>query len=326
MLDAAQLALFDVGPNDLILLPRDTAGSPQGARQVAEQALDEGAVVILGPLFNQDVTAISPVAVQAGVRVLAFSNVTSAAADGTFLLGFRPEEQVERVVRYALENMQRRMDGPPPASEPEPADQDATDPANPALTGEVAGGPIRIAGLAPDDAYGATAMDALRRTVVAAGGELGQTLFYPPDQADPSSVIRQIAAYDEREAALERERARLQEINDEASKQALERLSTVDTLGGPPFDAILIADGGDRLRSVASLLTFLSRPGVDPLPGHDALAGRPAGAGGAGAAAQLVRGLGAGRVLPGSRAGSRRFMAAPRSNYRRLPTMPRRSR
>ena len=71
--------------------------------------------MILGPLFNQDVTAISPVAAQAGVRVLAFSNVTSAAADGTFLLGFRPEEQVERVVRYALENMQRRPDGPPPA-------------------------------------------------------------------------------------------------------------------------------------------------------------------------------------------------------------------
>jgi branched-chain amino acid transport system substrate-binding protein len=275
MLDASQMALFDVGPNDLVLLPRDTAGTPQGARQAAQQAIEEGAAVILGPLFNQAVTAVSPVAAQANVRVLAFSNVTAAAADGTYLLGFRPEEQVERVVRYALEHVQRQPeDAAPPGMAPEPgpgaqaptdqggADQAPADqpPADQA-PGGLAAGPVRIAGLAPNDAYGATAMDALRRAVLADGGELGQTLFYPPDQADPSSVVRQIADYDGRKAALERQRARLQQQNDDQSKQALQRLSTLDTLGGPPFDAIMIADGGDRLRSVASLLTFFD---VDP--------------------------------------------------------------
>ena len=104
-------------------------------------------------------------------------------------------------------------------------------------------------------------MEALRRAVLEAGGELGQTLLYPPNLADPSAVVRQIAAYDRRTAALERERARLEALDDEASQQALRRLETVDTLGPPPFDAILIADGGDRLRSVASLLTFFD---VDP--------------------------------------------------------------
>ncbi len=270
MLDAAQMALFDVGPNDLTLLPRDTAGTPDGARQAAEQAIEEGAVVILGPLFNQAVTAVSPVAAQHGVRVLAFSNVTTAAADGTFLLGFRPEEQVQRVVRYALEHVQRQPDeatlpgtGPQPGlADPGTADQGGPDQAAPdQAPGGPVPGPVRIAGLAPNDAYGATAMDALRRTVLGSGGELGQTLFYPPDQADPSTVVRQIAAYDRRKAALERERARLKQLNDDQSRQALERLTTLDTLGGPPFDAILIADGGDRLRSVASLLTFFD---VDP--------------------------------------------------------------
>ena len=112
MLDAAQMALFDVGANDLVLLPRDTAGTPDGARQAAEQAIEEGAAVILGPLFNQAVTAVSPIAAQAEIRVLAFSNVTSAAADGTFLIGFRPEEQVHRVVRYTLEHVQRQHPTP----------------------------------------------------------------------------------------------------------------------------------------------------------------------------------------------------------------------
>jgi len=253
MQDAAQMALFDVAESDLVLLPRDTRGTPEGARQAAEQVIEEGAVVILGPLFNQAVSAVSPIAAAAGVRVLAFSNVASAATDGTFLLGFRPEEQVGRVARYALANVTRQPEET--AFLEGGADQGTLGPIDPR--------PIRIAGLAPDDAYGATALAALRRAVVDSGGELGQTLFYPPNQADPSGVVRQIAAYDQRKAALERERARLERLpDDDAQAQAeLRRLETMDTLGPPPFDAIMIADGGDRLRSVASLLTFFD---VDP--------------------------------------------------------------
>lgn len=232
MLQAAQMALFDVGENDLILLPRDTAGTPEGARDAVAQAINEEADVILGPLFRQAVDAITPLAQQAGIRVLAFSNDASVAADGTYLLGFRPEEQVERVVRFAL-----------------------------------GAGLEQIAGLAPDDAYGATALDALRSGVLEAGGQLGATLFYPPDLADPSAVVREVAAYEERTEALEEEKRRLEqelaqdEGEDDAIERELERLETLDTFGEPPFDAILIADGGDRLRSVASLLTFYD---VDP--------------------------------------------------------------
>jgi branched-chain amino acid transport system substrate-binding protein len=221
MLNAAQMALFDVGENDLVLLPRDTGGSAIGAREAARQVTGEGAEVILGPLFSQAVEAVGPVARQANVRVLAFSNVASAAEDGTFLLGFRPEEQVVRVARYALDQ-----------------------------------GLVEIAGLAPDDAYGRTAMQALRQAVLERGGRLGPTLLYPPDQ-DPSPAVREVAAYDQRHAALEAERARLeQQEGDPRAAQELRRLETLDTLGPPPFDAILLADGGDRLRSVASLLAF----------------------------------------------------------------------
>lgn len=230
MLQAAEMALFDVGENDLVLLPRDTAGTPEGARDAITQAINAEADVVLGPLFRQAVDAVTPLAQQAGIRVLAFSNDASVAADGTFLLGFRPEEQVERVVRFAY-----------------------------------GAGLEQIAGLAPDDAYGATALDALRTHVVEVGGQLGATLFYPPDLTDPSAVVREVAAYDERRAALAQEKqrleARLAQTDDEATRRALEELETLDTFGEPPFDAILIADGGDRLRSVASLLTFYD---VDP--------------------------------------------------------------
>ena len=263
MLDAAQMALFDVGDNDLALLPRDTGGTPAGARRAAQEVVDEGAEVILGPLFGQAVSAVSPVATAADIRVLAFSNDASVATENTFLLGFRPEEQVRRVVRYALAS--GALVRPEPAlpgtvgedvtSETLPLDSPGFD--RPAFGLREP----RIAGLAPDDPYGATTIEALREATIASGGRLGETLFYPPAGADPSPVMRRIAAYDQRAAALEAERNRLEQSDAPEAEAALRALETLDTMGGPPFDAILLADGGDRLRSVASLLEFFD---VDP--------------------------------------------------------------
>jgi ABC-type branched-subunit amino acid transport system substrate-binding protein len=266
MLDAAQMALFDVGENDLVLLPRDTGGTPAGARTAATQVIADGAEVILGPLFGQGVAAVSPLAAQAGIRILAFSNDASVATDGTFLLGFRPEEQVRRVVDYALASGALARPAPAPPPGPEAAADALPGVAQPPLDQtrfgqEAFGGSPRVAGLAPDDAYGATALEALRRAVVEGGGVLGETLLYPTGLADPSPVVRRIAAYDQRAAALDAERARLEQSTDPQAQQRLRALENVDTLGPPPFDAIMLADGGDSLRSVASLLTFFD---VDP--------------------------------------------------------------
>jgi hypothetical protein len=73
--------------------------------------------------------------------------------------------------------------------------------------------------------------------------------------------VRRIAAYDERAADLDAERVRLGQSADPEAERKLRALETLDTLGGPPFEAILLADGGDSLRSVAALLTFFD---VDP--------------------------------------------------------------
>jgi ABC-type branched-subunit amino acid transport system substrate-binding protein len=232
MLKAAEMALFDAGVNSVVLLPRDTGGEAGRAAQAARDLIDEGAELLIGPLFSSAVQAVTPVAQAADVRVLAFSNVTSVAEPGTYLLGFRPEEQIERVVQYAL-------------------DQDLG----------------TFAGLAPDDAYGRTAMQALQRAVLDRGGELSKILYYPSNLEDPSPIVREIANYPARQAALAQEKKVIESLiedqddEDDVAKAVLEQLETMDTFGPPPFDAILIADGSDRLRSVASLLTFYD---VDP--------------------------------------------------------------
>ncbi|MGI9499519.1 MAG: penicillin-binding protein activator [Geminicoccaceae bacterium] len=230
MLNAAQMALFDAGSNSVVLLPRDTRGSAEGAALAAEELLNEGVEVLIGPLFSQAVKAVTPIAQAADVRVLAFSNVTAVADQGTYLLGFRPEEQVDRVVQHALDQ-----------------------------------GVETFAGLAPDDAYGVTAMRALERAVIERGGVMGEVHFYPPTLDDPSSVVREIADYRERQAALEAERKILEAMGeeDEVAQAVLKQIESLDTFGEPLFDAIMIADGSDRLRSVASLLTFYDVDSAD---------------------------------------------------------------
>src|SRR5262245_43672010 len=79
---AAELALFDFDNPNIPLIPKDTKGSPDGARLAAGSALQEGAELIIGPLFAQEVTAAAPVARQGGVPMIAFSSDEKVAGDG----------------------------------------------------------------------------------------------------------------------------------------------------------------------------------------------------------------------------------------------------
>jgi ABC-type branched-subunit amino acid transport system substrate-binding protein len=101
---AAELALFDSGNANIIIMPRDDGGSPEVAAQTAARAIDEGAEIILGPLFSQSVTAVAPVARAKGVPVIAFSSDRSVGGEGIYLLSFQPEDEVARVISYAAQH------------------------------------------------------------------------------------------------------------------------------------------------------------------------------------------------------------------------------
>ena len=96
--NAANLALLDSGDRSIRLLTYDSSG---GAGAAAERAIAEGAELILGPLLAEDVRAVSPVARRANVPVVAFSNDSSVAGGGTYILGFTPAQAIDRVVRYS---------------------------------------------------------------------------------------------------------------------------------------------------------------------------------------------------------------------------------
>ena len=53
MKNAAEMALAEFKNPNIQLLVKDDGGTPQGAQAGAQQAIDEGAEIIIGPLFAE---------------------------------------------------------------------------------------------------------------------------------------------------------------------------------------------------------------------------------------------------------------------------------
>ena len=103
-----------------LILPLSGTGNAavaaQSMRNAAEMALaefnspeavDEGAEIILGPLFALTVGPVGQVARARGIPVIAFSTDANVAARGVYLLSFLPESDVERIVGYAASQGKR---------------------------------------------------------------------------------------------------------------------------------------------------------------------------------------------------------------------------
>ncbi len=99
--NAAELAVAETGVSDVTLLIKDDRSSAEGARTATQQAIEEGADLIIGPLFANGVKEAGRIAKGAGKPVIAFSTDTSAASRGVYLLSFLVESYVDRIVSFA---------------------------------------------------------------------------------------------------------------------------------------------------------------------------------------------------------------------------------
>lgn len=158
MRNAAEMALADFNNPDVQLIIKDDGGSPQGAQAAARQAIEEGAQVILGPLFAHAVSAVAPIARASRIPVIAFSTDSNVATRGVFLLSFLPESDVARVIDYAISQGRRSF-----------------------------------AALVPENAYGSAVEAAFRQIVPAKGGRVVAIARYRPDDANLQGPVRQIA-------------------------------------------------------------------------------------------------------------------------------------
>jgi len=163
MKNAADLALAEFKNPNIQLLVKDDGGTPQGAQAGAQQAINEGAEIIIGPLFAEAVKAVGAVARQRGIPVIAFSTDVSVATRGVYLLSFLPETDVKRIVEFA-----------------------------------VARGKRSFAAMLPDSAYGAVVEAAFQQEVARRGGRILALEKYPLDpnrMAEPARRVAQAATH-----------------------------------------------------------------------------------------------------------------------------------
>ena len=167
MKNAAEMALAEFKEPNIQLLVKDDGGSPQGAQAAAQQALAEGAEIIIGPLFAQSVSAVGAVARGRNIPVIAFSTDASVATRGVYLLSFLPESDVKRIVDFAVSRGKRSF-----------------------------------AALLPDNAYGTVIEAAFQQEVARRGGRVVALEKYPLDPARMGEAVRRVAQAASRADAL----------------------------------------------------------------------------------------------------------------------------
>jgi len=161
MKNAAELALVEFNAPNIQLLVKDDGGTAAGAQAAVQQALNEGAEIILGPLFAQSVQAAGQLTRARGVPMIAFSTDSSVATRSVYLLSFLPESDVDRIVNYAVSRGKRSF-----------------------------------AALVPEGAYGSVVEAAFKEAVARRGGRIVALERYPLDRLrmqEPIKIVAQAA-------------------------------------------------------------------------------------------------------------------------------------
>ena len=156
MKNAAEMALAEFQNPNIQLLIKDDGGSPQGASQGTQQALAEGAEIVLGPLFAQSVPATAQLTRARGTSVIAFSTDSSVAGRGVYLLSFLPESDVNRIIESSASI-----------------------------------GKKSFAALLPENAYGNVVEAAFKQAVGRRGGRIVAFEKYGADRTAPASRVAQ---------------------------------------------------------------------------------------------------------------------------------------
>lgn len=157
--NAARLAMRDLNGVEVDLRVYGTAGNPTQAASAAAQAVNEGAKIIIGPLYGEAANAASVAVASTGVNVLAFSNNTTIAGGNLFVLGSTFQSTADRLVGYANKS-----------------------------------GKDRIVVVHAQDVAGQLGKNAIQTAIARQGGSLAATIDYPLSQQGVVAAVPRIKA------------------------------------------------------------------------------------------------------------------------------------
>ena len=224
LVNAAKL-VFPPGSSPALDI-RDTGGTPAGAVSAAKAGLAAGDGIILGPLTAGETEAVAPIARQAGVNVLAFTNDSAVEAPGVWALGITPAQQVERVVQVAADS-----------------------------------GHTQLAGLVPDTDFGRSLVQAMQKEAAVLGEPSPQVAYYGQDFSSINVAVRSLSDWDQRGAELVAETKAAQDEDTEAGLEKARELRS-QQVAPPNFNALFI--GATDANTLAEIANFLPYYDVSP--------------------------------------------------------------
>ena len=188
MKNAAMMAIGDLNNNNLVVQFYDTKGTTSGARIAVENAVNAKSDLIVGPLLGEEVSAITEPAKSADIPVISFSTAPNVLQDGVYTMGLLNEEQIERIIRYAVSQ-----------------------------------GRMKLAIMLPDSQSGINMLKAAINAAQLHGASIVKVGFYAPNSMDFTNLAAQITGSARVAASQQKTKP-----NDKKEEQTEEEIAPLD--------------------------------------------------------------------------------------------------
>ena len=228
MFKAAQLSMFNNKLNNIVLMPYDTKGTSFGAVDAMNEAMRDGAEIVIGPLFTQTTKAIMDIADVNRVIVLSFSDnetLLDPKYNNIYLMSSTPRQEIYRIVSYLVDH--KNFYG--------------------------------FSGMFPNDSYGNTALKSFKEIANRKDTKMVKTDFYSKDdkflQRKVAELLDTNTYKDEVYKKYEEEKALAKASGMNAEVEF--KYTDEDKIFA---DALLLPDSGDELLKIGEIVANYNQP------------------------------------------------------------------
>ena len=210
-------------PNNLIFKIYDTKGQPSGAVEAAQDGLDEGIKLFIGPIFTDETKVLNSFFSNEDATFFSLSPDFSNASDNVIVSGENPDDQISCIRQNLIENELEK-----------------------------------VLLIFPRNKYGQVIQDGFRKFQNDQENQIKFEYFELTNSMDLNNEIKILSRYESRRIRLDEEIKRVENDNSIDKKEKdfqlrnLEKQLTLDV----PYDAVVVASQGDKLVEVLSHLAF----------------------------------------------------------------------
>ncbi|MBR2141503.1 MAG: penicillin-binding protein activator [Rickettsiales bacterium] len=226
ILNSIQLSLFENNKKNIVLKVYDTKGTTFGAVEAINRAIKDGIDTVIGPLFSAETKAIKNIIKKHDLIVFSLSNDDELKGiDNVFVTGSIPEQEIQTLISYMMENDF-----------------------------------INYVALMPNSSHGAAMNKILRGTILNKDGLLIKTEYYDQDEKNLMTKISDLANfYEVPQTLYEDYEKKKMENKLLGNNEELEFIIQEDEKIYP--QALFIPDGGKKAEEIANLLFINQRNG-----------------------------------------------------------------